>query len=245
MNTSLVENSEKLGLTSRYSGVYHPPPPTHTQPPLTLPHTSVCLCVPLELLTPTGLGASGSRWTLQSMGMSLEVGTMYSCPPQTLHGINTNSILCSCPPQTLHGINTNNILYSCPPQTLHGINTNNILCSCPPQTLHGINTNNILCSCPPQTLHGINTNNILYSCPPQTLHVLNNTNNILHSCPQETLHVLNNTNNPRSNPYHLLSGSEQVIITIKRISRAPIFRIRWEYRANQRKQAAGSKQGLL
>ena len=198
MNTSLVENSEKLGLTSRYSGVYHPPPHTHTrthiQPPLTLPHTSVCLCVPLELLTPTGLGASGSRWTLQSMGMSLEVGTMYSCPPQTLHGINTN-----------------NILYSCPPQTLHGINTNNILCSCPPQTLHGIN----------------------------------NTNNILHSCPQETLHVLNNTNNPRSNPYHLLSGSEQVIITIKRISRAPIFRIRWEYRANQRKQAAGSKQGLL
>ena len=212
MNTSLVENSEKLGLTSRYSGVYHPPPPhTHTQPPLTLPHTSVCLCVPLELLTPTGLGASGSRWTLQSMGMSLEVGTMYSCPPQTLHGINTNSILCSCPPQTLHGINTNNILYSCPPQTLHGINTNNIL----------------------------------YSCPPQTLQVLNNTNNILHSCPQETLHVLNNTNNPRSNPYHLLSGSEQVIITIKRISRAPIYCIRWEYRANQRKQAAGSKQGLL
>ena len=52
---------------------------------------TVCFSRPLELLTPTGLGASGSRWTLQSMGMSLLVGILYSCPPQTLHVLNTNN----------------------------------------------------------------------------------------------------------------------------------------------------------
>ena len=38
---------------------------------------------PLELLIPAGLGASGSRWILQSMGMSLVVGGLYSCTCMT------------------------------------------------------------------------------------------------------------------------------------------------------------------